>query len=44
MNRFLHTAPIAAAAWLRIIGIAVATLVIVEVEKTVRGSFAHRLS
>ena len=44
MNRFLHTAPIDAAAWLRIIGIAVATLVIVEVEKTVRGSSARKLS
>ena len=37
MNRFVHTAPIDGAAWLRILGVAVAALVIVEVEKKVRG-------
>ena len=38
MNRFLHTAPIDAAAWLRILAIALAALVIVEVEKKIRVS------
>ncbi len=38
MNRFLHTAPIDALAWLRVLGIAVATLVIVELEKTLRAA------
>jgi hypothetical protein len=36
MNRFLHTAPIDATAWLRILGVAVGALVVVEVEKRVR--------
>ncbi len=38
MNRFLHTAPIDLLAWLRILGVALAALVIVEVEKKVRPS------
>lgn len=36
MNRFLHTAPIDAVVWLRVLGIAVTTLVVVELEKTIR--------
>ncbi len=36
MNRFLHTAPLDATVWLRILGVALAALVIVEVEKKVR--------
>ena len=38
MNRFLHTAPIDLLAWLRILGVALAALVIVEVEKKVRSA------
>jgi cation-transporting P-type ATPase F len=36
MNRYLHTAPIDAEVWLRILGVAVGALVVVEVEKRVR--------
>jgi Ca2+-transporting ATPase len=36
MNRFLHTAPLDATVWLRILGVALAALVIVEVEKVLR--------
>ncbi len=36
MNRLLHTAPIDATAWLRILGVAVAALVVVELEKKIR--------
>jgi Ca2+-transporting ATPase len=36
MNRYLHTAPLEATVWLRILGVAVAALVVVEVEKRVR--------
>jgi Ca2+-transporting ATPase len=36
MNRYLHTSPINAEAWLRILGVAVAALVVVEVEKKMR--------
>jgi len=38
MNRFLHTAPIEASAWLRILGVALAALVVVEIEKKIRAS------
>lgn len=38
MNRFLHTAPIDATAWLRILGVAVAALLVVEIEKKIRCS------
>jgi cation-transporting P-type ATPase F len=38
MNRFLHTAPIEASAWLRIFGVALAALVVVEIEKKIRAS------
>lgn len=36
MNRFVHTAPIDASAWLRILGVALVALIIVEVEKKIR--------
>ena len=36
MNRYLHTAPLDATVWLRILGVAVAALVVVEVEKKMR--------
>ena len=36
MNRFLQTAPIDAASWLRILGVAFAALVLVELEKKLR--------
>jgi len=36
MNRFLHTAPIDATAWLRILGVAAVSLVVVEIEKMIR--------
>jgi hypothetical protein len=36
MNRYLHTAPLDATVWLRILGVAVGALVLVEVEKKVR--------
>jgi Ca2+-transporting ATPase len=36
MNRFLHTAPIDLSAWLRILGVALVALGIVEVEKKLR--------
>jgi cation-transporting ATPase F len=36
MNRYLHTAPLNATVWLRILGVAVAALVVVEVEKKMR--------
>lgn len=36
MNRFLHTAPLDIAVWPRILGVALASLVIVEIEKKVR--------
>jgi cation-transporting P-type ATPase F len=36
MNRYLHTAPLDATVWLRILGVAVGALVVVEVEKRVR--------
>ena len=36
MNRYLHTAPLDATAWVRILGVAIAALVLVEVEKKVR--------
>jgi Ca2+-transporting ATPase len=38
MNRFLHTAPIEAIAWLRILGVAVGALVLVEIEKNIRSA------
>ncbi len=38
MNRFLHTAPIEATAWLRIIGVAAGALVLVEIEKKIRSA------
>jgi cation-transporting P-type ATPase F len=43
MNRVLHTAPIDAMAWLRITGIALATLVIVETEKKLRTAATQKL-
>jgi Ca2+-transporting ATPase len=36
MNRYLHTAPLDATVWLRILGVAVGALVLVEVEKKIR--------
>ncbi len=36
MNRFLHTAPIEATAWLRILGVAAGALSLVEIEKKIR--------
>ena len=36
MNRFLHTAPIEASSWLRILGVALTGLVVVELEKKLR--------
>jgi Ca2+-transporting ATPase len=36
MNRYLHTAPLDATVWLRILAVAVGALVLVEVEKRVR--------
>ena len=36
MNRFLHTAPIDASAWLRILGVAAGAFVLVEFEKRLR--------
>ena len=36
MNRYLHTAPLDATVWLRILGVAVAALVVVEMEKKMR--------
>lgn len=36
MNRLLHTAPIDATAWLRILGVAVAALMVVEREKKIQ--------
>ncbi len=41
MNRFLHTAPIESGAWLRIAGVAFSVLLIVEVEKKLRSSWAQ---
>jgi len=38
MNRFLHTAPIEASSWLRILGVALTALVLVELEKKLRNS------
>lgn len=38
MNRFLHTAPIEATAWLRILGVAAGALVLVEIEKKIRSA------
>jgi len=39
MNRYLHTAPIDASAWLKIVGIAALALALVEFEKKVRARF-----
>lgn len=36
MNRLLHTAPIDATSWLRILGVAVAALMVVELEKKIQ--------
>ena len=36
MNRFLHTAPISATAWLRILGVAAGAFALVEIEKKIR--------
>jgi hypothetical protein len=36
MNRYLQTAPLDATVWLRILGVALGALVVVEVEKRVR--------
>lgn len=36
LNRLFHTAPISAAAWLRILGVATAAFVVVEMEKWLR--------
>ena len=36
MNRLFHSAPISAAAWLRIVGVAVTVFLVVEVEKWLR--------
>jgi Ca2+-transporting ATPase len=38
MNRFLHTAPIEATAWLRILGVAAGAFVLVEIEKKIRSA------
>jgi magnesium-transporting ATPase (P-type) len=38
MNRFLHTAPIEATSWLRILGVALTSFVLVELEKKLRNS------
>ncbi len=38
LNRFLHTAPIEAHAWLRILGVALAALLVVEIEKKIRSA------
>ena len=38
MNRFLHTAPIEASSWLRILGVALTSFVLVELEKKLRNS------
>lgn len=38
MNRFLHTAPIEASSWLRILGVALTALALVEMEKKLRNS------
>jgi cation-transporting ATPase F len=38
MNRFLHTAPIEASSWLRILGVALTSFVLVELEKKLRNT------
>ncbi len=38
MNRYLHTAPLDATVWLRILGIAMGALIVVELEKKLRRS------
>jgi len=42
MNRFLHTAPLEAAAWARIVGIAILAFGLVELEKLVRALVRER--
>jgi magnesium-transporting ATPase (P-type) len=42
MNRFLHTAPLEAAAWARIVGIAILAFGLVELEKKVRALVRER--
>lgn len=44
MNRFLHTAPIDAVAWLRIFAVATAAFILVELEKKMRRSLAQPIS